>query len=164
MTTVGRRGCIFLIVSQVHSLPLHEHWKNRIVMNMVRSLFVEKNAPRKFWAEAVNWAFYVLNRCPTSSMKETTPEEAWCRVKPSIRHLRVFGCIEYAHISDARRTKLEDKSHCCVLFGVSRESKAYRLYDPTSKRIIISRDVVFEEDGQWNWEKRYEEDNKFDLE
>jgi len=44
--------------------------KNRSVMNMVRSLLVEKNVPRKFWAEAVNWAFYVLNRCPTSSMKE----------------------------------------------------------------------------------------------
>ena len=50
--------------------------KNRTVMNMVRSLLVEKNVPRKFWAEAVNWALYVLNRCPTSSVKETTPEEA----------------------------------------------------------------------------------------
>jgi transposase InsO family protein len=50
--------------------------KNRTVMNMVRSLLVEKNVPRKFWAEAVNWAFYALNRCPTSSVKKTTPEEA----------------------------------------------------------------------------------------
>jgi hypothetical protein len=137
--------------------------KNRTVMNMVRSLLVEKNVPRKFWAEAVNWAFYVLNRCPTSSVKEMTPVEAWCGVKPSVGHLRVFGCIAYAHVPDARRTKLEDKSRCCVLFGISEESKAYRLYDPTSKRIIISRDVVFEEDGQWNWEKRSEEDNTFDT-
>ena len=138
--------------------------KNRTVMNMVRSLLVEKNVPRKFWAEAVNWAFYVLNRCPTSSVKEMTPVEAWCGVKPAVGHLRVFGCIAYAHVPDAQRTKLEDKSRCCVLFGVSEESKAYRLYDPTTKRIIISRDVVFEEEGQWNWEKSSEEDNMFDME
>lgn len=43
--------------------------KNRTVMNMVRSLLVEKNVLRKLWAEAVNWAFYILNRCPTSSVK-----------------------------------------------------------------------------------------------
>lgn len=50
--------------------------KNRIVMNMVKSLLVEKNVPRKLWAEAVNRAFYVFYRCPTSSVKETTPKEA----------------------------------------------------------------------------------------
>lgn len=43
--------------------------KNRTVMNMVRSLLVEKNVPRKLWAEAVNWGFYVLNRRPPPSVK-----------------------------------------------------------------------------------------------
>lgn len=68
-------------------------------------------------------------------------------MKPSVRHLRVFGCIENVYVPDARQKNLKDKIHCCVFFGVSEESKAYRLYDTTSKRIIISRDVVFEEDG-----------------
>lgn len=52
-------------------------------------------------------------------MKEMTPEEAWCGVKPLVEHLRAFGCIAHAHVPDARRTKLEDKSHSCVLLGVS---------------------------------------------
>ena len=138
--------------------------KNRTVMNMVRSLLIEKNVPRRFWAEAVNWAFYVLNRCPTVSVKEITPEEAWCGMKPSVKHFRIFGCIAHVHVPDARRTKLEDKSTCCVLFGESEESKAYRLYDPTSKKIIVSRDVVFEEDGQWDWKRGTEDDNIFDVE
>ena len=47
---------------------------------------------------------------------------------------------------------------------VSEESKAYRLYDPTSQRIIISRDVVFEEDKSWDWDKTYEESIMCDLE
>ncbi|KAI5408510.1 hypothetical protein KIW84_054380 [Lathyrus oleraceus] len=51
-----------------------------------------------------------------------------------------------------------------TLGGVSEESKAYRLYNPISKRIIISRDVIFEEEEQWNWERSFEDDRRFDLE
>ena len=47
---------------------------------------------------------------------------------------------------------------------VSEESKAYRLYDPTSQRIIISRDVVFEEDKSWYWDTTYKESIMCDLE
>ena len=52
---------------------------------------------------------------------------------------------------------MEDKSFTCVLLGVSEESKAYRLYDPIAKKIVISRDVVFEEDKSWDWDKSYKE-------
>ncbi|KAJ8649924.1 hypothetical protein MRB53_002947 [Persea americana] len=65
-----------------------------------------------------------------------TPEEVWSGIKPSVEHFRVFGCVSHVHILDAKRTKLEDKSFSCVLLGVSEESKAYRLYDPVSKRIV----------------------------
>ncbi|KAJ8644271.1 hypothetical protein MRB53_006019 [Persea americana] len=39
----------------------------------------------------------------------------------------------------------------------SEESKAYILYDPASRKIIVSRDVVFEEDKSWDWDKSHEE-------
>lgn len=55
------------------------------------------------------------------------------------------------HIPDKNIVKLDEKSHRCVFLGVSEESKAYRLYDPTAKKVIVSRDVVFEEDESWNW-------------
>jgi hypothetical protein len=41
-----------------------------------------------------------------------------------------------------------------VLLGVSEESKAYRLYNPIAKKIITSRDVVFEENKPWEWDKK----------
>ncbi|KAF2318018.1 hypothetical protein GH714_041345 [Hevea brasiliensis] len=56
------------------------------------------------------------------------------------------------------------KSFPCILLGVSEESKAYRLYDPTSNKIIASRDVVFEEDKSWEWNKKNEEIVVRDLE
>lgn len=76
--------------------------KNRTVMNMVRILLIEKDVPKRFWPEAANRTFYVLNRCPTSSMKEMTPEEDWSGLKPSVGHLRVFDSLAHAHVPDAR--------------------------------------------------------------
>ncbi|WJZ84648.1 hypothetical protein VitviT2T_004242 [Vitis vinifera] len=131
--------------------------KNRTIMNMVRSMLSEKQVPKNFWPEAVNWTTHVLNRSPTLAVKGVTPEEAWSGVKPNVDYFRVFGCIGHVHVPDNKRNKLDDKSFQCVLLGVSEESKAYRLYDPVSKKIVVSRDVVFEEDKCWNWGRSNEE-------
>ena len=131
--------------------------KNRTIMNMVRSMLSEKQVPKNFWPEAVNWTAHVLNRSPTLAVKGVTPEEAWSGVKPNVDYFRVFGCIGHVHVPDNKRKKLDDKSFQCVLLGVSEESKAYRLYDPVSKKIVVSRDVVFEEDKCWNWGRSNEE-------
>jgi hypothetical protein len=64
-----------------------------------------------------------------------------------VSYIKIFGCTAYVYIPDNKRTKLDDKSLKCVFLGVSGESKAYRLFDPLSKTIIISRDVRFEEEG-----------------
>ena len=46
-----------------------------------------------------------------------------------------------------QRKKLDDKAVKCIFVGYSSESKGYRLYHPQSKRILVSRDVVFVEDA-----------------
>ncbi|CAJ2653663.1 unnamed protein product [Trifolium pratense] len=125
--------------------------KNRTLMNMVRSMMSRMNVPKRFWPEAVVWATHVINRSPTLSVKNRTPEEAWSEMKPSVAHFKVFGCIAYAHMPDVHRKKLDPKSVKCVHLGVSEELKAYKLYDPVQKKIIISRDVVFDEKQGWKW-------------
>jgi hypothetical protein len=111
-------------------------------MNMVRSMLSEKQVPKNLWPEAINWTAHVLNRSPTLAVKDMTPEEAWSGVKPDVDYFRVFGCIGHVHVLDSKRKKLDDKSFQCVLLGMSEEFKAYRLYDPASKKIVVSRDVV----------------------
>ncbi|GJS93537.1 retrovirus-related pol polyprotein from transposon TNT 1-94 [Tanacetum coccineum] len=94
-------------------------------------------------------------RSPTLAVRNICPEEAWSGFKPSVAYFKVFGSIAYVHIPDCKRIKLDDKSKKCVFIGVSEESKAYRLYDPVSKRIIVRRDVVFDEEASWDWEKSH---------
>jgi len=106
----------------------------------------KKHAPKVFWPEAVKWSVYILNRCPTIVVWNKTLEEAWSDVKPTIDYFRVFGCVAHAYTPNQKRSKLNDKSKKCVFLGVNDESKAQKLYDPHSQKIIISKDVIFQED------------------
>jgi len=145
--------------------------KNKTIMDMVRCMLKAKQMPREFWAEAVSTTVYILNRCPTKSVCDKTPEEAWSGRKPSIRYLRVFGCTAYAHVPDQIRKKLDDKGEKCIFIGYNTKSKAYKLYNPVTKKVIISRDVTFDEEGMWDWSSKeqkehavnpenYEEENR----
>ena len=93
---------------------------------------------------------YVLNRCPTKRLKNKVPEEVWSGKKSSVNHLRVFGSICYKHVPNAGRKKLDDKSEAMILVGYHKTG-AYRLYNPISGKIMISRDIVIDENESWNW-------------
>ncbi|GJV88201.1 retrovirus-related pol polyprotein from transposon TNT 1-94 [Tanacetum coccineum] len=138
--------------------------KNRTIMNMVRAVLSEKEVPKSFWPNAVQWANHVLNRSPTTIMKDMTPEEAWSGSKPSVEHFRVFGCIGYVYVPDVKRTKLDDKSVKCVMIGYSSESKAFKMFDPVENKAHVSRDVIFEEEKKWNWDDSYSSEQNLELE
>lgn len=86
---------------------------------------------------------HVLNRNPTLAIQNTTSEKVWSGMKPTVEYFRVLWCLAHVHIPDEKRIKLDDKSIQCVLLGVSDESKAYKLFDLVSKKIIVSMDVIF---------------------
>jgi transposase InsO family protein len=125
--------------------------KNRTIFNMVQSLLTMNGIPKGFWPEAVNWSIHILNRSPTLVVQNMTPEEAWSGRKPAVDHFRIFGCIAYAHIPDKKRRKLDHKGEKYIFLGVSDKSKAYKLYSPSTMKIVISRDVIFDEEGTWSW-------------
>ncbi|PNX67698.1 copia-type polyprotein, partial [Trifolium pratense] len=87
------------------------------MMNMVRSMLAGKKVPKVFWPEAVKWATYVMNRSPTLSVKNMTPQEAWSGKKPNVQHFRVFGCLAFVHVPDSQRIKLDNKSIKCIHLG-----------------------------------------------
>jgi len=74
-----------------------------------------------------------------------TLEERYIGQKPSVDHFRVFGCLAYYHIPSQDRRKLDSKSSKCLFLGYDANTKAYRAYDPQKRKIIISRDLIFDE-------------------
>jgi hypothetical protein len=109
---------------------------------------------KEFWAEAVRCAVY---RCPRVFLNNKTSQELWSGYKPNVAHLKVFRSIVYGKNTDPKRTKLEDKSKKYVFIGYSEKSKAYKLYDPIEKKLVISRDVELNEEARWDWKNQQEE-------
>ncbi|KAI5342684.1 hypothetical protein L3X38_010560 [Prunus dulcis] len=95
--------------------------KNITVMEMAKCMMIEKKMPLEFWAEAVNNAVYVQNRCPTKALDKKTPFEAYSGRKPGVKHLRVFGSLCYAHVPNQQSQKLDLASTRCIFLGLSQE-------------------------------------------
>lgn len=74
-----------------------------------------------------------------------TPFTLWHGFKPSLEHLRVFGCQVYAYIEKAQRTKLDPKSHLCYFLGYCENTKGYRIWNPVTSKVFIRREVTFNE-------------------
>ncbi|GAU43423.1 hypothetical protein TSUD_334860 [Trifolium subterraneum] len=124
--------------------------RNRTIMNMVRCMLKGKHLPKELWGEVVATATYILNLCPTKRLNGITPEECWSKNKPSVKHLRVFGSIAYKHVPDQLRRKLDVKATTMILVGYH-STGGYKLYDPVNKNVVVSRDVVFDEMKEWDW-------------
>ncbi|CAL2234198.1 unnamed protein product [Prunus armeniaca] len=125
--------------------------KNRTVIEMAKSMLHDKGMPYFLWAKAVHTAVYLLNRCPTKALHNITPFESYSRRKPGIAHLKVFGSLCYVHVPAELRHKLDPKSTKGVFVGYATCEKGYRVFDPISNKLILSRDVTFDEEGVWNW-------------
>ena len=96
-------------------------------------------------------AVFILNRAPTKALKGKTPFEAWYERKPSVSFLWTFSCIGHVRKTKLILTKLEDRSIPIVFLGYTEGINAYRLYDPCGDKVLVSRNVVFDEKAAWDW-------------
>ena len=121
---------------------------NRTIVEMARTFLQDADLPNTYWSFAVNHATYVINRTPTRTLKQPiTPFEAYTGNKPSVAHLRIFGCKGYVHVPHEKRQKLDKKTFECTHLGYSEHKKAFVLVHRLSGRIVESRDVHFDESG-----------------
>ena len=133
--------------------------RNRTLLEMTRSILKHMKVPNELWGEAVRHSTYLINRIATKSLEGKTPYEVLRSKTPNVSHLKVFGCICYAKTDAVGRKKLDDRSKVLVHLGTEPGSKAYRLLDPTKRRIVVSRDVIFDESKGWNWTSKTVQDD-----
>jgi len=87
----------------------------------------------------------LLNRLPTKAVNGQTPFEAWHGFKPLLENLKIFGCLCFSHIPQPKRDKLDKKAEPGIFIGYSLQSKAFRIFQPQTGKILVSRDVDFVE-------------------
>lgn len=62
--------------------------------------------------------------------------------KPDYNHVRVFRCLAYV-LKNKKEGKFDERGRACVFVGYPVGQKGYKVYDPTTREILISRDVMF---------------------
>jgi hypothetical protein len=139
--------------------------RNQSVMGMACSMMKAMSMPSWFWGEAVLMTVFILNRSPTQSVKGRTPYEVWHGKKPSVDYFRTFGCVAYVKQGNKHLGKLEDRSTMMVFIWYEPGFKVWRFYNPVTRRVHVSRDMVFEEDRAWSWnEDEIGDDEPFRVE
>ena len=115
----------------------------RTVVETARTMLLERNLPVRLWVKTVNTAVYILNRALGARSSVATPFELWTKKKPNLAHLRTFGSDAFAFIPGVFRKKWDAKSWKLIFVGHEIASGNYRLFDPQTGRITVSRNVIF---------------------
>ena len=112
---------------------------------MARTMLIESNLPRKFWAEAVNTSCYIVNRAMVRFLSKKTSYEMFKGKKLSLAHFKVFGTKCFIHINDKRDLdKFEAKSDLRIFLGYSKHSRVYRLFNQKNRYVEESPHVKFD--------------------
>ncbi|CAJ2652486.1 unnamed protein product [Trifolium pratense] len=117
--------------------------KHRHIVETARSLLLSASVPCEFWGEAIRTAVHAINRIPSSITSGLSPFEKLYGSTPDYSSLKVFGSTCFVLRPQVERNKLSPRSTICVFLGYGEGQKGYRCYDSSSKKLYVSRHVVF---------------------
>ena len=101
---------------------------------------------KKFWAEALSTAVYIHIRVVSRALpKKTTPHHLWIGESPNLSYFRVFGFKCWFTIPKLKLKKLDSRSKEGFCMGYPTQSKGYKIWDLEFSKLIVSRDVTFDE-------------------
>lgn len=107
---------------------------NRTLIERAKCMLLNASLQKEYWGEALATAAYIINRSPTRSLPDMTPEERWTGSKPDLSHLKVFDCQAMVHVPKEKRHKLDAKSRKLTFIGYSECTKGYRFIDKKTQQ------------------------------
>ncbi|CAI5464623.1 unnamed protein product [Closterium sp. Yama58-4] len=114
-----------------------------LVMEVARTSLVHAAAPHFLWPFAVRYAAHQLNLWPRVSLPETSPTLRWTGEAGDASRFRVWG--SRAFVRDTSADKLSRRAVPCVFLGFVPDAPGWQFYHATSRRVLASQDVTFDE-------------------
>jgi hypothetical protein len=119
--------------------------KNRTLLDMARTMLDEYKTPDRFWAKAINTAFYSINRLYLHRILKKTSYELLIGKKPNVSYFRVFGSKCFILIKRGRKSKFAPKAVEGFLFGYDSNTRACRVFNKSTGLVEVSCYIVFDE-------------------
>ncbi|GJX60085.1 retrovirus-related pol polyprotein from transposon TNT 1-94 [Tanacetum coccineum] len=94
---------------------------NRTLVEAARTMLSASKFPLFFWAKAITTACYTQNRSIIIPTHEKTAYHIINDIKPSMRHLPIFGCTCYLTRDGENLDKVKEKGDMCILFDEIKE-------------------------------------------
>ncbi|CAI7846968.1 unnamed protein product [Closterium sp. NIES-54] len=114
-----------------------------MVMDVARTSMIHAAAPHFQWPFAVLYAAHQLNLQPRVSVPETSPTLRWTGKVGDASAFRVWG--SRAFVRDLSADKLSPRAVPCIFLGFPPDAPGWQFYHPTSRRVLSSQDVTFDE-------------------
>lgn len=139
--------------------------KHKHILNVARALRFQGSLPIEFWGECALAAGYLINRTPSEVLKGKTPFEMLYKRPPPVQHLRIIGCLCYVHEQKHGGDKFASRSKRSIFLGYPFGKKGWRVFDLETRKVSVSRDVIFFEDTfpYSTMPLRVEDENEFIL-
>ncbi|TYK07190.1 gag-pol polyprotein [Cucumis melo var. makuwa] len=122
--------------------------RNRTLQEMARVMIHAKHLPIQFWVEALNTACHIHNRVILRSGTTTTSYELWKGRKPNVKYFHIFGSTCFILSDRDHRRNWDSKSDHGIFLGYSANSRAYRVYNQSSKTVMESINVIIDDLGE----------------
>jgi hypothetical protein len=119
--------------------------KNRTLLDIARTMLDEYKTPGQFWAEAINTAYYSINRLYLHRILKKTSYELLNGKKLNVSYFRVFGSKYFILIKRGRNFKFAPKAVEGFLLGYDSNTRAYRVFNKSTGLVEVSCDIVFDE-------------------
>ena len=119
--------------------------KHKYLLETARALLFQSKLPMRYWGECVLTATYLINRLPTKLLQGKSPYELLYQKKPVYSHLRNFGCLCFPTTLKTHKDKFEPRAVPHIFIGYPFNTKGYKVLNLATKRIHVSRDVLFYE-------------------
>jgi hypothetical protein len=119
--------------------------KNRTLLDMARTMLDEYKTLDQFWAEAINTACYSINRLYLHRILKKTSYELLTSKKPNVSYFGVFGSKCFILIKRGRSSKFAPKAVEGFLLGYDSITRAYRVFNKSTRLVEVSYDIVFDE-------------------
>ncbi|GFX13389.1 retrovirus-related Pol polyprotein from transposon TNT 1-94 [Trichonephila clavipes] len=117
---------------------------NLTALDGIKTLLKSSEVPHKFWGEALLCFTYAWNRiCHKDSNK--TPFEKYSGRKPSVLHLKPFGCLAYASVPKQIRKKFDMRVKMGIMMGYAQRTKGYRIWLIDENKLVETINVRFDE-------------------